>query len=396
MPTPARCRHLLALALIVLAALAAAPATAGARVALIATGTPDVAVLDVATGQVIRRIPLPGPTTAVAISPDGRTAFAAGGGVVVALDLRDPATITTQVAAAAPAAAPGAIAASMDPPGAHAAATPAPQTVAGGEPVTALAVSPGSARVYAVAGRRLVVLDARTLQPSGSVDLRGPALALAISRDGSLAAVPLATGKVAMVALGVPKLLRRVKVHAAAGATFAAGRAWITTTGGRLRTIPAGARTATKGIKIGKGAGGGVAASPDGTQLAIGAAPHGAKAAIVDLATLDVHAFKSAAGPGIPAWSPDGSRVYLADRGARTLSLASPYAHHRLGTVALPAGLAALGVAVQPGLALVLGTDAPDVLLGTRGPDLLEGLGGDDRLAGGRDNDLLHGGDGND
>ncbi|MDX6725331.1 MAG: hypothetical protein QOK49_136, partial [Baekduia sp.] len=154
MPTPARCRHLPALASILLAALAAAPGPAGARVALIATGTPDVALLDVATGRVIRRLPLPGPTTAVAVSPDGRTAFAAGGGVVVALDLRDPATITPQVSAPAP----GALAAFVRAPGARAAATPAPQTVAGGAPVRARAVSPGGARVYGVAGRRLVVL----------------------------------------------------------------------------------------------------------------------------------------------------------------------------------------------------------------------------------------------
>jgi Ca2+-binding RTX toxin-like protein len=199
-----------------------------------------------------------------------------------------------------------------------------------------------------------------------------------------------------MVGLGAPKLLRRVKVKGAAGAAFAAGRAWVTAAHGRLRTITPGAKKASKGIKLGDGVGGGVAASPDGAQLAVGAAEGGAKGAIVDLATLDVHAFRAGRGLGIPAWSPDGSRVYVADRGAHTLSTVSPFAHRRLGTVTLPADVKPVDVAVQPGIALVLGTEASDVLLGTRGQDLLEGLAGDDRLAGGRDNDILHGGDGND
>jgi Ca2+-binding RTX toxin-like protein len=360
-------------------------AAAHGRVALIATQTKDVALLDVATGKVSRRVALPGPTTAVAVTRDGKVGFAAGGGAVLAIDLRGGDVTVPPTAGTAPS-------------GGAVAADTGPKQLVGGAPIVALGVSPGGDDVYAISGTRLLRVDARTLAVDRTVALRGKALALAISGDGSLAAVPLKGGRVAMVDLGRAKLLRRVKVKGAAGAAFAAGRAWITTTSGRLATIAPGAKKAAKGkgITLGKGVGGGIAPSPDGTQLAIGAAAKGTKAAFVDVATRTVHHLRSGRGPGVPAWAPDGSRVYVADRGAGTLSLVSPYAHRRIGTVALPAGLKAVDVAVQPGLALVLGTTGADVLLGTRSPDLLEGLAGDDRLVGGRDNDILHGGDGND
>jgi Ca2+-binding RTX toxin-like protein len=354
-------------------------AAAHARVALIATQTDDVALLDVATGKISRKVALPGPTTAVAVTRDGKVGFAAGGGALLAIDLRGADVTVPMTTSTAPS-------------GGAVAADTGPKQLAAGAPIVALGVSPGGGNVYAISGTHLLRVDARTLAVDHTVALHGKALALAISGDGSLAAVPLQGGRVAMIDLRRPKLLRRVSVKGAAGAAFAAGRAWITTTNGRLRTITPGAKKASKGkgIVLGKGAGGGIALSPDGSQLAIGAAANGTKAAFVDVATRAVHHLRAGRGPGVPAWAPDGSRVYVADRGAGTLSLVSPYAHRRLGTVALPAGLKAVDVTVQPGLALVLGTDGADVLLGTRSPDLLEGLGG------GRDNDILHGGDGND
>jgi Ca2+-binding RTX toxin-like protein len=367
------------------AALLAAAAPARARVALIATGTDEAALLDVATGKVTKRVALPGPTTAVAVTRDGKVGFAAGGGALLAIDLRGPdVTVPTTTATA--------------PSGGAVAADAGPKQLAGGAPVVALGVAPGGGDVYAISGTHLLRVDARTLAVDRSVALHGTALSLAISGDGTLAAVPLKGGRVAMVDLRRSRLLRRVKVKGAVGAAFAAGRAWITTTNGRLRTITPGAKKAAKGkgVNLGRGAGGGIALSPDGAQLAIGAAPSGTKAAFVDVATRAVHHLRAGRGPGIPAWAPDGSRVYVADRGAGTLSLVSPYAHRRLGTVTLPAGLKAVDVTVQPGLALVLGTAGADLLLGTRSPDLLEGLGGDDRLVGGRENDILHGGDGDD
>jgi hypothetical protein len=45
---------------------------AAARVAVVATGTNDVALLDVVTDRVVARPALPGPSRAVAVSRDGR------------------------------------------------------------------------------------------------------------------------------------------------------------------------------------------------------------------------------------------------------------------------------------------------------------------------------------
>jgi Ca2+-binding RTX toxin-like protein len=358
-----------------LIALLAAPA-AHARVALLATGTNDVALLDVTTNQVVARPPLPGPSRAVAITRDGRRAFVGAGNAVGAFDFG-------MVPAAAISSPPA----------------PAPYTVATRDlqaPVVGVAVSPGGASLYAAAGRRLVVLDARTLAIRHTVRLRGTATALALSREGTLAAVVLAHDHVAMVSTGAHRLLRRVKVKGAAGVAFdASARAWVSARG-RLYAIRPGKRTPDKHpLRVGRGVSGAVAASPEGTTLAVGAARGAATAALVDVSARHVRRFRSGRGPGAPGWSPDAVRVYLADAGGATLSLVSPFAHRRLGSVALP-GTTPLAVAVQPGLARVQGSDAPDAITGTRLRDLLAGLGGDDTLRGGRENDILLGGDGND
>ena len=60
---------------------------AQARVALLATGTNDVALLHVTTDLVVARPALPGPSRAVAITRDGSRAFAAAGNAVAAFDL---------------------------------------------------------------------------------------------------------------------------------------------------------------------------------------------------------------------------------------------------------------------------------------------------------------------
>jgi Ca2+-binding RTX toxin-like protein len=363
-------RRILAIAVLG-ACCTAAPASA--RVALLATGTNDVALLDVTTNQVVARPALPGPSRAVAVTRDGRRAFVGAGNAVGAFDLgMVPATPL-----------PGT----------------APYVVATrdlGAPVVGVAVSPGGASVYAAAGRRLIVLDARTLAPRHTVRLRGTASALALSREGTLAAVVLGKGRVAMVAVGAPRLLRRVKVKGATGVAFdASARAWVSGRG-RLYAIRPGRRKPEKHpLRLGKGISGAVAASPEGTTLAVGAARGADTAALVDVAARHVRRFRSGRGPGAPGWSPDAVRVYLADAGGATLSLVSPFRHRRLGSVALP-GTTPLAVAVQPGLARVQGSDAPDAITGTRLRDLLAGLGGDDRLAGGRENDILLGGDGND
>jgi Ca2+-binding RTX toxin-like protein len=364
-------RRTLALA-ILLTLLGAAGAPA--RVALLATGTNEVALLDVTTDQVVARPPLPGASRAVAIARDGRRAFVAAGNAVAAFDF-----------GLVPAAAlPG---------------TAAPFAVLTrdlGAPAVGIAVSPGGASAYAAAGRRLYVLDARTLAIRHRVDLHGTASALALSGQGTLAAVVLAKGRVAMVQIGAPKLLRRVKVKGATGVAFdAAARAWVSAPR-RLYLVRQGApKPEKRPLRLGPGVGGAMAASPDGLTLAVGAAHGGDAAALVDVAGHHVHRFRSGRGPGAPGWSPDGVRVYYADAGGATLSLVSPFAHRRLGSVALP-GTTPLGVVVQPGLARVQGTDAPDAITGTRLRDLIAGLGGDDTLSGGRENDILQGGLGND
>jgi Ca2+-binding RTX toxin-like protein len=367
-PCPVRCA--LATALL-LAALGAAPAHA--RVALLATGTNEVALLDITTNQVVARPALPGPSRAVAVTRDGRRAFVGAGNAVGAFDLG------MVPAAPLPGTAPYAVA-----------------TRDLGAPVVGVAVSPGAGRVYAAAGRRLLVLDARTLAVRHAVGLRGTASALALSREGTLAAVVLDKGRVAMIAVGAPRLLRRVKVKGAAGVAFdAAGRAWVSGRG-RLYAVRPGRRKPEKHpLRLGKGVSGAVAASPEGTTLAVGAARGAATAALVDVAGRHVRRFRSGRGPGAPGWSPDAVRVYLADGGGATLSLVSPFRHRRLGSVALP-GTTPLAVAVQPGLARVQGSDVPDAITGTRLRDLIAGLAGDDALRGGRENDILLGGDGND
>ena len=241
-----------ALIIAVLVALLTA-ACAQARVALLATGTNDVALLDVTTDLVVARPALPGPSRAVAITRDGSRAFAAAGNAVAAFGLG--------MVPAAPL--PG---------------TAAPFAVVTrdlGVPAVGIAVSPGGASVYAAAGQRLFVLDARTLAIRHRVRLHGTARALALSREGALAAVVLTNGRVAMVAVGGPKLLRRVKVKGAAGVAFDAGaRAWVSAPR-RLYLVRQGARRPEKHpLSLGRSVGGAVAASPDGLTLAVGAA-HG-------------------------------------------------------------------------------------------------------------------------
>src|SRR4051812_33186139 len=92
MSSSAHRASLLAALLVAASAIASAPA-ASARVALIATGGNDVALLDVGSGKVAQRLPLPGPATAVAVTRDGRVGCAAGGGALLAFDLRAPSVI---------------------------------------------------------------------------------------------------------------------------------------------------------------------------------------------------------------------------------------------------------------------------------------------------------------
>src|SRR3954453_24177115 len=143
-----------------LALLAALPAAARARVLVVGTGTNQIALVDVATNQVAAQLDAGAPTGSVAVAPDGRTACVAAGTQVVAID-PNPRTLGLRAEL--------------------------------GAPVGGLGISPRGGRVYAVLGDRLAILDATSLQRLRTVPLHGDGLGpLAVSRDGALAAVPLA------------------------------------------------------------------------------------------------------------------------------------------------------------------------------------------------------------
>jgi hypothetical protein len=257
-----------------LAVLAAVPAAASARVLVVTTGTPEIALVDVATRALAARLDAGLPTRAVAVAPDGATAWVGAGPQVVALDPN------LRVL--------GAARADL------------------GADVLALAASPRGGRVYALLADRLVILDARTLARLRSVPLRGQAIGtLAISRDGALAAAPLAGNRVAIVALGAARLLRRTRVRRAAGAAFdARGRLWVSASDARLYPVrPYARRKAVgKSLKLGRGVGGAIAASPNGARLLVGAAGSAPRAAFVDVGARRARGLRTGRGPGVPAW----------------------------------------------------------------------------------------------
>ena len=136
-------RSALAAALALFALACVSPAAAPARVALVATGTPELALVDIGSNKVVTRIALPAAGRAVAVSGDGRRGYVAAGATVIALDVNK----RTELA----------------------------RRSFGGAPVTALAVSPDRRWLYAVQGRRLRVLRATTLRPLSSIALRAAA-----------------------------------------------------------------------------------------------------------------------------------------------------------------------------------------------------------------------------
>jgi Ca2+-binding RTX toxin-like protein len=340
--------------------LLAAP-VAHARVALVATATTELVYLGLPRNEVVARLALPGPSRAVTISRDGERGFVSAGGEVVAVDVNG----RTETA--------------------RSALGPAPE-------ITDLELSPGGETLYAVRGTQLLVIDAQTLVLRAAIELRGVGAALAVASDGGLAAVALATGRVAMVGLGTNTLLRHVKLKGVLGVAIADTGITYATARGRLRQIAPGQHRARKrGTKLPAGAGGLLTLSPGRSRMLVAAMPSGRAAALVDLGTGSVQRLVAGAGPGRGAWFPDASRILFADGGAGTVSLISPFSRARIGTVALP-GTAPSDVVVQPGLAVNQGTDGPDSITGTRGADRLEGLAGDDSLRGGRDRDSLDGG----
>ncbi len=345
-------------------ALLAAPA-AQARVTLVATGTPELTFLGIPGNEVVARLALPGASRAVAVSRDGARGYVSAGGEVVAVD------VNTRIEAGRSALGPGPEIADID-------------------------LSPGGETLYAVRGAQLAILDPQTLAQRAVIELRGEGMQLAIANNGTAAAITLRGGRVAMVALGSNELLRRVKLKGATGVAIADNGMTYVTARERLRVIARGQRRVRrKAIRLPAGAGGALTLSPGRSRLVVGAAPDGLSAAIVELRNESVRRLVAGRGLGRAAWYPDASRIVMADGGAATVSLISPFSRGRVALVTLP-GTTPSDLVVQPGLALITGTDAADQITGTRGDDKISGLGGDDLLRGGRGRDLLDGGSGND
>ena len=359
-------RGLLAGAALLLALVLLGAPAASARVTLVATGTPELVFLGIPANKVVARLALPGASRAVAVTRDGRRGYVTAGGEVVAVDVDTRSEL-------------------------------ARSTLGGGpSQISDIELSPGGETLYVVRGTQLLVVDAKTLASRGLVELRGVGGALAVADNGRLAAFVLTSGRVAIVALGTNRLQRLVKLKGALGVAIAGRGVTYVTARGKLRVIPRGQRRVRKrAIKLPRGAGGGLTLSTGGSRLIVGAAPRGRSGAIVELRTANVRRLVSGTGPSRGAWYPHASRIVFADGGSASVSFVSPFSRGRIGLVALP-GTAPSDVVVQPGIALITGTDGPDVITGTRGADRIEGLGGDDRLNGGRDRDILDGGAGDD
>jgi len=84
-----------ALPIVFLLAALAAPAAAQARVAVVATGGPDAAFVDVNTRQIVGTLTMPGATQAVAAAPDGGRAYVGADGYVVGIDLASRTPVAT-------------------------------------------------------------------------------------------------------------------------------------------------------------------------------------------------------------------------------------------------------------------------------------------------------------
>ncbi len=295
-----------------LAASALSGGLAHARVLVLADGRPSAALLDVLTNRQVARVALPAPGTMAATGRSGTAAYVAAGSAIARLDLS-----VTPAPGVFGADGAGAVGAPL---------IPAPRLKGLGEPVRGLAAATGGGPVIALGARRLFVLDPGSLRRLGSVGLKGTAVGtLGVSVHGALAAVPLRGGRVAIVDAGARRLLRRVKVKGAAGAAIdARGITWVAARG-RLFAIPPGARRAAKRpLRLGRGLGGALALSPDRTRLAAGATGGAQAVALVDLLARRVSRIHVGAGPGVPSWSPDGARLYVADRGARTSRWSAP------------------------------------------------------------------------
>ena len=175
-----------------------------------------------------------------------------------------------------------------------------------------------------------------------------------------------------MVDLATRRVRRRLELAGAGAIAFDDGdRAWISAPRRLVPLDPVSGAPRPRGQARPPGGGGGVAIR--GRRAFVAAGGRALRAVVVDLARRRVIARpRTGRGPGSAAWSPDGVRVYVADRGAATLSVVSAFSYRRLRVVRMR-GSRPRALAVQPGLALIVGTEASETLAGTRGPDRLVG-----------------------
>lgn len=218
--------------------------------------------------------------------------------------------------------------------------------------ITGLTVSPDGKRL--LASRRgaidIVDVDVATLARTGSISLNGAQPgALDISPDGRRAAVALGR-RIAFVDLVGERLLRRKTVGAIGGVSFApSGRlVWVSTTNGILRGLDRISASERSRIRLGRGVGTGLAIAPDGRRAAVAANRGGSSVAIADLRRQRLQTrVRTGKGVGTPVYSEDGSRLYVADGGASTISIVSTRSNKRIAAYWLGAGLRPRGLALR-------------------------------------------------
>src|SRR4051794_20699954 len=135
-----------------------APAGAHARVVLVATGDGTATLTDVATNQVVARIPVRGRSRAAVAAPDGSRGYVAAGVRVLGIDLATRLPVGAATLRGAPA---------------------------------ALAVSADGRRLYAARPGALDIIDAATFAVLGSIALPRTSnpTSVAVTDDGTRAAV---------------------------------------------------------------------------------------------------------------------------------------------------------------------------------------------------------------
>src|SRR4051794_19876626 len=155
-----------------------APAGAHARVVLVATGDGTATLTDVATNQVVARVPVGGRTRAAVAAPDGSRGHVAAGARPAA-GRAPPAPDGSRGSVAG-----GARVVGID----LATRLPVGEAALPGTP-TALAVSADGLRLYAARPGALDVIDAPTFAVRGSIRLPRDSkpTSLAVSSDGARA-----------------------------------------------------------------------------------------------------------------------------------------------------------------------------------------------------------------